>query len=100
METKHTKGEWYTGVKGNTVYSNLEHDIKITVIDEDSDNELKLSKHIAESLNVLSETGKTTRQLADENKELLEALVFLLEGSKAPDFKKEFAINAINKATK
>ena len=49
MKTK-TKN-WYTGVRGNTVYSSQESDVKITVECESKELSEKIAKLIAESLN-------------------------------------------------
>ena len=80
-----------------------EHRIRTTEIEPHNNAIL-----VAETFNVTQETGKTPRQLADENKMLLEALKDCLEGVKElqsdyqdgwrPNIKK--ATEAINKATK
>ena len=66
---------------------------------------------ICEAFNVSNETGKTPRQLADENKELLEALQEIKKGEGAYNMDKyehanntienmkSLATQAINKAT-
>lgn len=127
METKHTKGEWipqfFKGdinvcigvmVKSKNGYSQRICDTILPSTDEEYIEEREEieanAKLIAEAGTVANETGKTPRQLADENKELLEALIELLKSHETLNFDKtgdifsteveQKAINAINKATK
>ena len=83
MKTKHTQGE--CTIKDTVIYANgrkvcgMFYDLnpgdsaQKRIIENKAYMEL-----ICEAFNVANETGKTPRQLADENKELLEACKTLM----------------------
>lgn len=121
METKHTKGEWFVynekeilhGTESLGIDCKTENGQKTIVVFTDDvdllndpEEELANAKLIAEAGTVANETGKTPRQLADLNKELLEALIMaqrLLLSIQGELFKEwpefQFIQSAIKKAT-
>lgn len=94
MKTKvfHTVGDNYDIVEDGIVIGNIQGS--------------KKGKLIAEAFNVANETGKSPRQLADENKELVEALKLITSQIKIHDtgdwYQGEIykAEQAINRSTK
>lgn len=85
METKHTKGTW--NVIG--IYKNTFSDDTLYKV---SGSENSFCHSIKEM--------EANAKLIAAAPELLEALKVMLESSNAPEWKKELAIKAINKATK
>lgn len=87
METKHTKGTFLDGTIGWKIADRMTNGTAGYEIHWSDDGEcitdhvytLSDTKLIAEAGTVASETGKTPRQLADINKELLEALKLMIE---------------------
>lgn len=90
-QSKHTKGEWDYDINANkgfdiflknsikTIANVLHKDVSYMPNEQEAEANAKL---IAEAGTVVNETGKMPRQLADENKELLEALTELLKNFK------------------
>lgn len=107
METKHTKGEWVINSQKNLVIVGRKWiaDLLNNGFEHISELEREANaKLIVEAGNVANETGKTPSQLADENKELLEALhnlmcLYEIECGKLGKTAYIKAKNAINKAT-
>lgn len=88
MSTTHTPGPWiqkgraifsyYRGYKGLPIIVACT-DMEDIIADTDcKESQYANAKLIAEAGTVVSETGKTPRQLADINTELLEALKWLV----------------------
>lgn len=103
METKHTKGEWLVNKVGyrilpyktetaekytistttdfyqksiaNIVAQSIDDEDGLNIVRYSNEECLSNAKLIAEAGTVANETGKTPRQLVEENKELLEALI-------------------------
>lgn len=113
MENQITKGKWHFSLNseigggsfGTNIYNGIDkHPVFFTT--EENKLSIKRAKLICETFNVTQETGKTPRQLADENKMLLEALQGLVEkclnsDGYAQKYTELFnAQQAINKATK
>lgn len=103
METKISKGEWILN-RDNTITAT--HDrVLIAQICSAGNNEIAQQANaqlIIEAGNVANETGKTPRQLAEENKELLEALQYAIKTIEAFALHPSIVIkaqNAIKKAT-
>lgn len=113
MENQITKGKWYFSLNsengGNSIGTNIYNGVGAhPVFFTTNENTLcsERAKLICETFNVTQETGKTPRQLADENKMLLHALETIYgaysTGGLTGLFKEEILVmkEAINKATK
>lgn len=76
MKSKHTKGKWKFGQEDEErkVYNVLNKALTMKIIIS-GENARASAQLIAEAGTVANETGKTPRELAEANKELLEALI-------------------------
>lgn len=101
MGTKHTPGEWHVNSQQNLIICGKKWiaDLSCKGFEPVSEEERKCNAElIAEAGNVVNETGKTPRQLADLNKELIQALEIMIDGSIAPKWKITMASKLIKKA--
>ena len=73
---RHTKGKWgvMQGINRFLISSNINENNSVCATHGNTKRDKANAKLISEAGTVANETGKTPRKLADENKELLEAL--------------------------